>query len=119
MIIEESLKEHIISKVKEAYPEITSEQIIVQFPSAVMDYGEKFRRDIIGIEKLTAIVIIATENRLDRRPFIKKMRRQQLNINNNAVFQRYLRCEYKDYVEAVAMKATVFYLEYSYEIRED
>jgi hypothetical protein len=115
-MIETVLEPYIRGELLAAFPAILPDQIIVLFPSGKMDYSKNKVRNSAGTETLSASITIATENKLDRTVFMKAFSRKGLKIGGYEVFQEYQGHELHDYVEAIGMKATVFKLNYTYNI---
>lgn len=118
-MIEEEIESYILEQLETAYPDVDAAQIIISFPEIVMDYEDRRRRGVIGIDIFKVAVTIAAESMIDRLPFIRAFPHQIVNIGSQNLLQKYLKCARKDYAEAVNMKAIIFFIEYKQEVRKE
>lgn len=124
-MIDEAIETHLRGLLKEAYPNVTEDQVLILFPSAVLDFGTGHRRapgggHIIGTETISVHVVVATEEKLDRVELIRRLKRQNVQLSDNGyprtALQEYQRCEHRDYVEAIGMKGMMFVVNYTHGI---
>ena len=120
--IDDAIEEHVRAKVQEAYPELEEDQVIVKFPEARAAFSRSHNmRDNSGKwaiceETLTCMVIIASEEKLDRTLLIRKLPRKTYQLGGFKVLQEYQRAVSADLVEVINMKGLIFYISYTYVI---
>ncbi len=124
-MIDDAIETHVRSLLAEAYPGVTKDQILILFPSAILDFSQGHRRapgggHILGSETITVNVVVATESKLDRVALIRLLKRQNVALSHGGetwtALQEYQRCESRDYQEAAQMKGTMFVIHYTHGI---
>lgn len=120
--VESLIEAHVAAKMAEAYPAIGADQIVVKFPQGDMIYDRNRQRGCVGSETLTAAVVLAVDDPVDRRPFLRAFRRQNVTLDvGDAAFQAFQevkRHAHSDYVESIHVKGYVFFVSYTYDVFE-
>lgn len=119
MSIESELTLHIMAGMATAYPDIDPNQILVIIADGTPDYGTTKGKKSICDEVLKAEVVVATEEPIDRLPFMREFKRRSLVIGGDfKVFQEYKGHRFRNFVETLGYKGTALKLEYKHSISE-
>lgn len=122
-MIDDAIETHLRELLAVAYPDVNEDQILILFPSAILDFSQGHRRapgggHILGSETITVHVVVAAEEKLDRVSLLRLLKRQNVVLSHNGntwtALQEYQRCEQRDYLEAIQMKGTMFVVNYTH-----
>lgn len=124
-MIDDDIKTHVLARCAEAYPTLDQDQFIFKVTggTALIDQSIVNQRNdsnAFAMYETTAnvMLIINTEDKIDRDTLIRKFRRGWLQFGNQKVFQEYQRWQDADMIEVIAFKGVIHYVDYSYIVYE-
>lgn len=121
-MIDELIENHVRIRIREAYPDLEENQIIVQFPDARITFSESHNKRnndgkwAVCQETVTCMISIASEKKLDRALLIRKLPRKIYQFGDYTALQECQRIVNADLVETVGMKGLICYVDYTYTI---
>ena len=121
-MMEQLIEDYIRGELADAFPDIKKDEIIINFPSTSFELSEVNKRNndkyCLGLENLTAHIIITTKEKINRLDFIRRFKIDWVDIAGVGVMQRYIGSEQFNFYEVQKQKQVIFKIIFSYEVFE-
>ena len=124
-MIDDAIKDHLVTQAQGAYPDLNEKQILVKFPSAAYAFNSAVynRRNNSGKfsvyeETVSAMLVIASEVKLDRALLVRRLPRKIVVLDGQRALQLCRRVINAELVEVIGYKGLVFYVDYQHVIYE-
>ena len=124
-MIDDLIEAHVLARLQEAYPDLDTDQVVVQIHQVDFDHSTAYRantdrtKHAIGQEMAMVEALVENDTKLDRTAFIKLMPCKPINLGGTLALQQYLGTRQIDRLEVIGTKGTVFRLRYTYDLFPD